>query len=87
MPGRDKVAQLPGECRELGDAVGAETVDSDRVQCFPLGGVIRGPRDHSGPNRVRTLDGLFVDRVDFLPQISGGHGDQGGRRVYMPGNL
>jgi hypothetical protein len=33
---------------------------------------------------VRALDGLFVDRVDLLPQIVGGRGDERSSRIYMP---
>lgn len=36
---------------------------------------------------MRALDGLFVDRIDFLPQVFGGRGDEGCGRIDMPRNF
>lgn len=57
------------------------------MQSFPLCRIIRGPRDHSRSNRVCPLDHVFVDRVDFLPQILGGRCDQRSRGIDVPRNF
>ena len=67
--GRSKIAHLPVECRELGDAISADAVDADAPQCFPLVGVVRCPRNDSGADRVRSRHQLFVDERHFLPEI------------------
>ena len=41
--GRHKIAQLPFECRELGDAIGADSVDPDAFERLPLLCVIGRP--------------------------------------------
>jgi len=41
--GRRKIAQLPFECRELGDAIGADSVDPDAFERLPLLCVIGRP--------------------------------------------
>src|SRR6266513_426879 len=59
--GRDKIAQLPRECCELGDAVGADPVDAELPQCFPFVWIVGGPRDDSRTRGVRSSDQVLVD--------------------------
>ena len=67
--GRDKIAQLPRECCELGDAVGADPVDAELPQCFPFVWIVGGPRDDSRTRGVRSSDQVLVDKRNFLPEI------------------
>src|SRR5450830_835712 len=45
--GRNKLAQLQAPCCELGDAIRANAVHADLVQCFPLVRIVGGPDDYS----------------------------------------
>ena len=85
--GRNKVAQLPAECGELRDAVGADSIHSEGVQSFPLLGLVRGPRDDPRTNRVRPLDDLFVNRIDFLPEVFRGRSDKRSGRINVTRDL
>lgn len=67
--GRSKIAHLPVECGELGDAISADAVDADAHQCFPLVGVVSGPGNDPGVDRVRSCNQLFIDERHFLPEI------------------
>lgn len=67
--GRSKIAHLPVECGELGDAISADAVDADAHQCFPLVGVVRCPGNDPGVDRVRSHNQLFIDERHFLPEI------------------
>ena len=55
--GRNKIAQLPLECRELGDQIGADSIDTDASEGFPLLGVVRGPRNHARVDGFVEEDG------------------------------
>ena len=76
--GRNKLADLPGVRRKLGDAVGADAIDPQRIERLPLCGFVRRPGDDSRANRVCSLDNFPIDGVDFLPEIFGGNSGKGG---------
>lgn len=73
--GRNKLAQLPAECRELGDAIRADPIYADASQDSPIVRIVGGPRDDFRAGRVCPLDQLLVDERNFLPEIprSGRH--------------
>ena len=67
--GRNKLAQLPVERRELRDAIGADSVDAELVQGFPLIDVVGGPRNHPSIERMDACNQLFINEADLLPKI------------------
>lgn len=67
--GRNKVAQLPVECGELTNAIRADAVDAKRIESFPLGGIVRCPRDDSRTDLVGLPDEIVVDVLGLLPEI------------------
>lgn len=85
--GRNKLAHLPAVRRELGDAIGAEAVDSKGIERFPVTRLVGGPRDDSRADRVRSLDDFLVDRIDFLPEVFRGSGGKGSDRIDVPRDL
>ena len=73
--GRNKVAHLPRVCGELRDAIGADTIDANAPEGFPLFGVVGGPRDYARVDGVRARNEILVDERHLLPQVlrPGGH--------------
>jgi hypothetical protein len=84
---RHKIAHLRLECRELGDAVGADAIDADVSQRLPLIGVVSGPGDDSGVDGVRARNELFIDVRNLLPQILGPSGDERSDRIDVTRDL
>ena len=77
----NKLAHLPVECCELGDAIRANAVDADTSQDSPVVRIVRGPRDDPGVGRVRPGDQLLIDERYFLPEILRSGRNQGRHRI------
>ena len=58
---RHKIARLPPVCGELRDAIGANSINPDKSQGFPLIGVVGSPGDDFRVDRVCARDELLVD--------------------------
>ena len=81
IAGGNKLAHLPVECGELGDAIRANAVDADALQDSPVIRIVCGPRDALGVGRVRPSDQLLVDERDLLPEILRSGSDEGCHRI------
>ena len=79
--GRNKLAQLPLVCGELRDAIGADAINADPPQGFPVVGVVGRPGNYSRVDRVRARDEVLVDERDLLPQILRSHQKERGHRI------
>ena len=84
--GRNKLASLPAECRELGDVIGANTVDADFPEWPPPLG-IGSPGDHSGADVVCARDEVFVDERNLLPEVLGAGGFERRDRINVTPHL
>ena len=67
--GRNKVAQLETPRRQLGDAIGANSVHAHPSQGFPLACFIGSPCDDSRIDGVGTFNQIFIYERSLLPQI------------------
>lgn len=85
--GRHKVAQLPGECGELPDAIGADRIYTERAEHLPVGWIVRGPRHHPRVSGVDATHEILVDQSPLLPEIFGSGFDERGQRVEMTRNF
>ena len=85
--GRHKLAQLEAPCRQLGDAIGANPIDADVTQGFPLLHVVGSPCDYSPANRMDALDQLLVDERRFLPKIFGARCHERSSRIDVTRDL
>src|SRR5512132_581002 len=81
--GGNKVAHLPAECGELRDAIGADAVDAELLQGFPLAGVVGCPGDDPGINRVGARDEIFVDKRRLLPEVLRLRGPKRADGIYV----
>src|SRR5215216_3804107 len=81
--GGNKVAHLPAERGELRDAIGADAVDAELLQGFPLVGVVGCPGDYPGINRVRARDEIFIDEGKLLPEVLRFRGPKRADRIYV----
>src|SRR6267154_5681870 len=67
--GRNKVAQLETPCRQLRDAIRANTVYAHATEGFPLVSIIGSPGDDSRVDGVCARDEVFIYERCLLPQI------------------
>ena len=73
--------------REVGDAIGADSVDADLGKSLPMGDVVGRPRDDTRADGVRAHDQIFVDELDLLPKVLRTRLDQRARWIEVASDL
>lgn len=78
---------MPGECAELGDAIGADSIDANSSQGIPLIGIVGCPHDYATVDRVHASYQILVDEADILPEVLSARCSEGYCRIEMAGNF